>query len=564
MAFRTLFGGKSPPPSSQGEVVNRQEKSNRNQSKESGRTASPPRSLRNVYEQETVAAMQRNTKTKSYQPSDLRRVNSVSNPRSSGANKHLTTEDVNLALEGVDRAEQFEREGMLERAFKLYENSIEILVKALSAPPIQTSSSIISYDSDVLAERTKVALTAAEKLKIKINSQNNISRTAVSEESSTNASKHRGGRPILPRVASYSQNTKSGGNTPSSYQSTKNRPAGAAARARIEGSTNTSRNRANSRLTNTSHAAKGTGDELVNVIKTEMLVDTWTQPSKATKWSDVAGLDRAKQALQEAVILPLLRPDLYTGLRSPPRGILLYGPPGTGKTMLAKAAAYESQCAFFACSASSLTSKWVGEAEKLVRTLFRVAADVAPSIVFLDEIDSVLSARKGNEHEASRRFKTEFMVQVDGVLGGASGDTGGSTGGSVLVLGCSNCPWDLDDAVVRRFQRRIYVPLPDEKARDALVLKMLESNPHNLTKRQIQQLVKNTEGYSCSDLKAIGGEAAFGPLRSLGDIEKIRDVRSKDLRPINIGDFKDALNSTGKSVSSAMLERYESWENEQV
>jgi SpoVK/Ycf46/Vps4 family AAA+-type ATPase len=283
-------------------------------------------------------------------------------------------------------------------------------------------------------------------------------------------------------------------------------------------------------------------------------------------------LDDATRSLQEAAILPLLRPDLYTGLRSPPRGILLYGPPGTGKTMLVKAVAHESQCILFACTASALTSKWHGEGEKLVRTLFRMASDVAPSILFFDEIDALLSSRKAEgEHEASRRFKTEFMVQVDGVASG--GDGGGSSEGAddvqhrVLIIGCTNCPWDIDDAVMRRFQRRIYIPLPDAEARGALLRNMLKkaSSDHSIkSSAQISQLIKLTEGYSCSDIAAIAQEAAFGPLRSLGGMEDIRVTRTQDVRPIDLNDFKDAISRSKKSVTSGLLAKYDAWEKEQM
>ena len=162
-------------------------------------------------------------------------------------------------------------------------------------------------------------------------------------------------------------------------------------------------------------------------------------------------LQKAKQQLQEMVILPATRPDLFKGLRAPTRGLLLYGPPGNGKTMLAKAVATESSCTFLAISASTLTSKWVGEGEKLVRKLFEVAHERAPSIIFIDEIDSVLSARSSNENEASRRLKTEFLIQFDGVNKG---------GGQVFVVGASNRPEELDDAVRRRLAKRIHIPLP--------------------------------------------------------------------------------------------------------
>jgi len=315
-------------------------------------------------------------------------------------------------------------------------------------------------------------------------------------------------------------------------------------------------------------------DPFIATIKADMYVDSSTL---TTRWDDISGLTTAKRSLQEAAILPLLRPDLYTGLRSPPKGILLYGPPGTGKTMLVKAVAHESQCILFACSASAMTSKWVGEGEKLVRTLFRFALDVAPSIVFLDEMDSLLGRRKSNgdsEGEGSRRFKTEFMVQMEGITAGS-----GSEGGvekRMLVIGCTNCPWDIDDAVMRRFQRRIYVPLPDKESRLALWEnisnkanegenpKRGDNSSASLTAQEIKQLVKISHGFSCSDIASIANEAAFGPLRDIGGIDVIRNVKTADVRPILARDFIEAIKNSKKSVSNESLKHYEEWEDAQA
>ncbi len=174
------------------------------------------------------------------------------------------------------------------------------------------------------------------------------------------------------------------------------------------------------------------------------------------KWDDVAGLEGAKEALKEAVILPKRFPQMFTGKRRPWKGILLYGPPGTGKSYLAKAVATEADAHFFSVSPADLMSKWQGQSEKTVKELFSMARKKGNSIIFIDEIDSLVSTRNDTESESSRRIKTEFLVQMDGV--------GKSTTG-VLLLAATNIPWGLDDAMLRRLERKVYIPLPDAKAR---------------------------------------------------------------------------------------------------
>ncbi|XP_065625476.1 protein SUPPRESSOR OF K(+) TRANSPORT GROWTH DEFECT 1-like isoform X2 [Quercus suber] len=170
-----------------------------------------------------------------------------------------------------------------------------------------------------------------------------------------------------------------------------------------------------------------------------------------------AGLESAKQALQEAVILPVKFPQFFTGKRKPWRAFLLYGPPGTGKSYLAKAVATEADSTFFSVLSSDLVSKWMGESEKLVSNLFQMARDNVPSIIFIDEIDSLCGQRgEGNESEASRRIKTELLVQMQSV---------GSDDQKVLVPAATNTPYALDQAIHRHFDKRIYIPLPDLKAR---------------------------------------------------------------------------------------------------
>uniref|UniRef100_A0A7S0VEK0 microtubule-severing ATPase n=1 Tax=Polytomella parva TaxID=51329 RepID=A0A7S0VEK0_9CHLO len=266
-------------------------------------------------------------------------------------------------------------------------------------------------------------------------------------------------------------------------------------------------------------------------------------------WDDVLGLDLAKQALREAVVLPSLRPDLFQGLRAPIRGVLLYGPPGNGKTLLGRALAAESRASFFCISASSLTSKWLGDGEKMVRALFEVAAAVQPAIIFIDEADSLLSMRgKSNENEASRRLLTEFLVQFDGVAG-----TGKDR---VVVVAATNRPWELDDAVRRRLAKRIYVPLPNERERSLLLEKLLKGTKHSVTSTQLMQLARRTRLFSCSDLAALAKDAAMAPLREI-PMKALALMPADRLRSVSLEDFETSLRTVKASASQESLEELE-------
>uniref|UniRef100_A0A665VT61 vesicle-fusing ATPase n=1 Tax=Echeneis naucrates TaxID=173247 RepID=A0A665VT61_ECHNA len=235
------------------------------------------------------------------------------------------------------------------------------------------------------------------------------------------------------------------------------------------------------------------------------------------KWDDVAGLEGAKEALKEAVILPIKFPHLFTGKRTPWRGILLFGPPGTGKSYLAKAVATEANnSTFFSISSSDLVSKWLGESEKLVKNLFSLAREHKPSIIFIDEIDSLCGSRSENESEAARRIKTEFLVQMQGV---------GNDNEGILVLGATNIPWTLDSAIRRRFEKRIYIPLPEEHARSFMFKLHLGSTPNNLTEADFVTLGTKTEGYSGADISIVVRDALMQPVRRVQSATHFKKVR---------------------------------------
>ncbi|XP_078671613.1 spastin-like isoform X2 [Branchiostoma floridae x Branchiostoma belcheri] len=290
---------------------------------------------------------------------------------------------------------------------------------------------------------------------------------------------------------------------------------------------------------------KNVDSKLANII-----LDQVIDSAPSVNWDDIAGQDAAKQALQEIVILPSLRPELFTGLRAPARGLLLFGPPGNGKTMLAKAVASESNATFFNISASTLTSKWVGEGEKLVKALFSVARELQPSIIFMDEIDSLLCERREGEHDASRRLKTEFLLEFDGVHSGNDD--------RILVMGATNRPQELDDAVLRRFAKRVYVQLPELETRVVIMSRLLKKHNNPLNQKELQNLARQTEGYSGSDLTNLAKDAALGPIREL-DPAQVKSMPADKIRNIRYSDFVDSLKRIRRSVPQNSLSSFEQW-----
>jgi SpoVK/Ycf46/Vps4 family AAA+-type ATPase len=292
-------------------------------------------------------------------------------------------------------------------------------------------------------------------------------------------------------------------------------------------------------------------------------------------WDSIVGLEHAKNAVQELAVWPMTNPELFTGARAVPKGLLLFGPPGTGKTMIGKAVASQCKATFFSISASSLTSKWIGDGEKMVRALFAVARHCAPSVIFVDEIDSLLSARKSEgEHESSRRMKTEFLVQMDG-LGGEDPTK------PMLLIGATNRPQELDDGARRRLAKQLYIPLPCAAARRDMILKTLNPDgegkvKHALTEKDLDVICEKTDGYSGSDLKNLVQEAARAPLRELFakkkartekgdgggdvvDLTKSGEDEALELREIRIDDIRKAAKQVRASVTRADIEFHEEW-----
>ncbi|XP_053615642.1 katanin p60 ATPase-containing subunit A1 isoform X2 [Plodia interpunctella] len=293
----------------------------------------------------------------------------------------------------------------------------------------------------------------------------------------------------------------------------------------------------------------------------DMLERDIVQKNPNIRWDDIADLTEAKRLLEEAVVLPMWMPDFFKGIRRPWKGVLMVGPPGTGKTMLAKAVATECGTTFFNVSSSTLTSKYRGESEKLVRLLFEMARFYAPSTIFIDEIDS-LCARRGadSEHEASRRVKSELLVQMDG-LGSAAHEPARV----VMVLAATNFPWDIDEALRRRLEKRIYIPLPTQEGREALLhinLREVKVDPEV----DLKAIARKLDGYSGADITNVCRDASMMSMRrKIAGLkpEQIKQLAKEELDlPVTKQDFIEALAKCNKSVSKGDIQKYLTWMDE--
>ncbi|XP_047960333.1 uncharacterized protein LOC125205444 isoform X4 [Salvia hispanica] len=294
-----------------------------------------------------------------------------------------------------------------------------------------------------------------------------------------------------------------------------------------------------------------------NEFEKRILAEVIPPGDIGVSFDDIGALENVKETLKELVMLPLQRPELFNKgqLRKPCKGILLFGPPGTGKTMLAKAVATEAGANFINISMSSITSKWFGEGEKYVKAVFSLASKISPSVIFVDEVDSMLGRRETpGEHEAMRKMKNEFMVNWDGLRT--------KDKERVLVLAATNRPFDLDEAVIRRLPRRLMVSLPDAQNREK-ILKVILATEELAPDVDLEAVAKMTEGYSGSDLKNLCVAAAHYPIRQILEKEKkdkalaLAENRpmpslhsSSDIRCLSMDDFKHAHEQVCASVAS--------------
>ncbi|MCW4018768.1 MAG: AAA family ATPase [Candidatus Bathyarchaeota archaeon] len=266
-------------------------------------------------------------------------------------------------------------------------------------------------------------------------------------------------------------------------------------------------------------------------------------------WKDIAGLQTAKEAIEDAIILPLRRIDLFKGMPTW-KGILLFGPPGCGKTLLAKAAATECEATFFSVSAADVMVKWVGDSEQRVKALFESARKNQPAIIFIDEVDSLGTERTGEESAVSTRVLTQMLQMMDGIQG--------KPDDRIVVLGATNRAWKLDSAILRRFDKRILVSLPDAAAREEVFRITIGKMPSFklADKVDVHELAQLTEGLSGDDIKKLCLDAWYRPIHEL---KQQNNLESGVPRPVTMQDFVEALEIRRASVSSEEVRLNEGW-----
>ena len=272
-------------------------------------------------------------------------------------------------------------------------------------------------------------------------------------------------------------------------------------------------------------------------------------------WEEVIGLDDAKRAIRESISYPMKRPDLFP--LGWPRGILLFGPPGCGKTLLAAAAAAEIDGYFINVDAASMMSKWLGEAEKNISKLFKMARSLnenegVPVLLFIDEIDSMLGQRNG-EVGGEVRVKNQFLTEMDGI-------NGKSKESQLYIIGATNKPWSLEAGFLRRFQKRIYVTLPDNASRTNLFNQY--TKPLNTEEAlRIEELAKISDGYSASDVKDICQSVQLRVVNELFESGKAMEAGTNP-RPVSTNDFREILKIRKPSVSVDMIRAYMRWSDQ--
>ncbi len=273
-----------------------------------------------------------------------------------------------------------------------------------------------------------------------------------------------------------------------------------------------------------------------------------------TEWEHIGGLKDAKSTIKEAIILPFIheKPPYVKATRT----ILLYGPPGTGKTLLAQASSNTLNATFFEARLPALLSKYYGESGKLINALFQKARKMSPSLIFMDELDSIAISREGDMNEATRRVLGQLLQEIEGF--------NTKKEEKVLIMGATNKPWDLDDAVISRFQKKIYVPLPDKIARKSIFNIHLEGAKLDVA---VEDLANKTEGFSGRDIYNLCQEAINRMVMSMNpNLDSLTSVQIEKYtlksRALTMADFEEAFKKIKPSVPVSDIKKYEDWKRD--
>ncbi|XP_030643153.1 fidgetin [Chanos chanos] len=300
--------------------------------------------------------------------------------------------------------------------------------------------------------------------------------------------------------------------------------------------------------TSSSHPAeeqlKNSDASLVEMVTTEIL-----QQSPPVDWSDIAGLEVAKAAIKEEVLWPIMRPDMFSGLATLPRSILLFGPQGTGRTLLGRCMASQLGAAFLHLSSSALVTKWLGDGEKIVQASFLVARCRQPAVVFISDVDMLLSSQLSEESPV-HRIKSELLMQLDAILN--------SSEEHVLVVCSTSKPEEIDESLRRYFMKRLLIPLPDSTARHQIISQLLSQHSYCLSDKEINLLVQRTEGFSGLDVVRLCQEAVVGPLHGIPGAD-LSAIMPGQMRPVSYQDFENVFCKIQPSISQKELDTYTEW-----
>ncbi|XP_053554358.1 fidgetin isoform X2 [Bombina bombina] len=290
---------------------------------------------------------------------------------------------------------------------------------------------------------------------------------------------------------------------------------------------------------------KNTDTHLIDLITNEII-----NQGHPVDWDEIAGLDLVKAFIKEEVLWPVIRSDAFSGLTALPRSILLFGPRGTGKTLLGRCMASQLGATFFKISGSNLVTKWITEGEKIVHASFLVARCRQPSVIFVSDIDMLLSSQVNDEHSPISRMRTEFLMQLDTVLSSAEDQ--------IIVICATSKPEEIDESLRRYFMKRLLIPLPDSTARHQIIIQLLSQHNYCLSDKEIALLVQRTEGFSGLDVTRLCQEAVVGPLHAVPPSE-LSAIMPSQLRPVTYQDFENVFCKIQPSISQKELDTYIEW-----